>query len=170
VWLDARKEVKIDLGKIKVQTVLVLDLIGGEKPQVPRLRSGGTNEECGAAPPALDRLPMDPALPGWADFWCRPYGPGLQTPLSQFIPPLTCRRQVGLGMTKGRAALSFVIPSEAEGSAVSLPLAAASPIVDGIADGGWGQVAAAHLVFGYAAQCLGYGRLGNPIRLFDRPA
>ena len=28
------------------------------------------------------RLPMDPALPGWADFWCRPSGPGLQTPLS----------------------------------------------------------------------------------------
>src|ERR1700722_11736559 len=25
---------------------------------------------------------MDPALPGWADFWCRPSGPGLQTPLS----------------------------------------------------------------------------------------
>jgi hypothetical protein len=25
---------------------------------------------------------MDPALPGWADFWCRPPGPGLQTPLS----------------------------------------------------------------------------------------
>jgi hypothetical protein len=41
-----------------------------------------TNEECSAAPPALDGLPMDPALPGWADFWCRPSGPGLQTPLS----------------------------------------------------------------------------------------
>ncbi len=24
----------------------------------------------------------DPALPGWADFWCRPSGPGWQTPLS----------------------------------------------------------------------------------------
>ena len=27
-------------------------------------------------------LAMDPALPGWADVWCRPSGPGLQTPLS----------------------------------------------------------------------------------------
>ena len=26
------------------------------------------------------------------------------------------------------------------------------------------------LLFGYAAQCLGYGRLGNPIRFFDKPA
>jgi hypothetical protein len=32
------------------------------------------NEECGAAPPALDRLPMDPALPGWADFGAGPLG------------------------------------------------------------------------------------------------
>jgi hypothetical protein len=53
---------------------------------------------------------------------------------------------------------------------IFLPLAAASPVVDGVADGGWGQVAAAHLVFGYAAQCLGYGGLGDPIRFFDRPA
>jgi hypothetical protein len=29
VWLDARKAVKIDLGKIKGETVLILDLIGG---------------------------------------------------------------------------------------------------------------------------------------------
>ena len=28
------------------------------------------------------RLPMDPALPGWADFWCRPSGPGRKHPLS----------------------------------------------------------------------------------------
>src|SRR5579863_8360098 len=27
-------------------------------------------------------LRQTPALPGWADFWCRPCGPGLQTPLS----------------------------------------------------------------------------------------
>jgi hypothetical protein len=27
-------------------------------------------------------LLMDPALPGWADFWRRPSGPGLRTPLS----------------------------------------------------------------------------------------
>jgi hypothetical protein len=30
--------------------------------------------ECGAAPPALDRLPQDPALPGWADFCAGPLG------------------------------------------------------------------------------------------------
>ena len=62
--------------------------------------------ECGAAPPALDRLPMDPALPGWADFWCRPSGPALQTPLPMFIPPLTCAgKSAALGMTKERVSV-----------------------------------------------------------------
>src|SRR5258708_28036920 len=62
------------------------------------------NEESGAAPPALDRLAMDPALPGWADFWCRPSGPGLQTPLSHVHSSLNLpKRGHRLPMTKGRA-------------------------------------------------------------------
>ena len=87
---------------------------------------------------------MDPALPGWADFWCRPSGPGLQTPLSHVHSPLNLPQASRLlGMTKETApfyrsgqtegvlhyfgwattfhlttTLPFVIPSEAEGSAV----------------------------------------------------
>ena len=49
------------------------------------------------------RLPMDPALPGWADFWCRPSGPGLQTPLSRVHSSLNLPQASQLlGMTKGR--------------------------------------------------------------------
>jgi hypothetical protein len=42
-----------------------------------------------------------------------------------------------------------------------------SPVVDGVSDGGGGQVAAAHFVFGNAAEGLGYGLLREGIRLFD---
>jgi hypothetical protein len=50
------------------------------------------------------RLPMDPALPGWADFWCRPSGPGLQTPLSHVHSSLSLPQASRLlGMTKGGA-------------------------------------------------------------------
>jgi hypothetical protein len=110
VWLDARKAVKIDLGKIKVQTVLVLDLIGGV-----RLQSLGyaPNEQTKSVVPHLRR--------STAWLWTQPFraglifgaGPlGLDCRFPMFIPPLTCRRQVGLGMTKGRAALSFVSRAE----------------------------------------------------------
>src|ERR1700679_3648048 len=43
---------------------------------------------------------------------------------------------------------------------------AVSPVVYRVADGGRGQVAAAHLVFGNAAQGFGYGLLGDGVRLF----
>jgi hypothetical protein len=70
-------------------------------------RSGSTNEECGAAPPALDRPPMDPALPGWANVWCRPSGPGLQTPLSPVHSSLNLPQASRLLlMTKGRVGVS----------------------------------------------------------------
>src|SRR5580704_14515947 len=72
-----------------------------------------TNEECGTAPPALDGLPMDPALPGWADFWCRPSGPGLQTPLSHVHSCLDLpQASHPLGMTKGVVVLPFGIGSQ----------------------------------------------------------
>src|ERR1700690_2276852 len=45
---------------------------------------------------------------------------------------------------------------------------AASPVVDGIADGSGGQVAAAHFVFGNTAQGLGYRCLSDPISLVYR--
>ena len=40
----------------------------------------GPNEQTKSVVPHLRRpaaCPMDPALPGWTDFWCRPTGPGL---------------------------------------------------------------------------------------------
>ena len=46
---------------------------------------GAPNEQTKSVVPHLRRSTawlVDPALPGWADFWCRPSGPGLQTPLS----------------------------------------------------------------------------------------
>ncbi len=42
---------------------------------------------------------------------------------------------------------------------------AVSPVVYCVADGGGGQVAAAHLVFGNAAQSFGYRMLGDGVRL-----
>jgi hypothetical protein len=65
------------------------------------------NEQTKSVVPHLRRsiaCPMDPALPGWADFWCRPSGPGLQTPLSHVHCPLNLpRSSQRLGMTKGEA-------------------------------------------------------------------
>ena len=45
-------------------------------------------------PPVLDRLPMDPALPGWAHFGAGPLGLDCKYRFPMFIPPLTCHRQV----------------------------------------------------------------------------
>jgi hypothetical protein len=71
------------------------------------------NEECGTAPPALDRLAMDPALPGWADFWCRPSGPGWQTPLSHVHSSLNLLQASRfLGMTKKRLTFLWKMVSE----------------------------------------------------------
>ena len=44
---------------------------------------------------------------------------------------------------------------------------AVSPVVDCVADGGGGQVAAAHLVFGNTAQGFGYRLLGDGVCLVD---
>jgi hypothetical protein len=68
----------------------VFENIAWKGPQIsPRYAGTGwlrlskrTNEDCGAAPPAHDRPPMAPALPGRADVG-RPSGPGWNTRLCE---------------------------------------------------------------------------------------
>jgi hypothetical protein len=65
------------------------------------------NEQTKSVVPHLRRSTtclMDPALPGWADFWCRPSGPGLQIPLSHVHSSLNLPQASRLlGMTKEKA-------------------------------------------------------------------
>jgi hypothetical protein len=64
----------------------------------------------GARPPALD-----PALPGWADFWCRPSGPGLQT------PPSHVHSSLNLPQVSRSAAEGSAVPRNFPGNAESHP-------------------------------------------------
>jgi hypothetical protein len=61
----------------------VPDTVGPNKFVIPRLRCAPVLMNVGfrtyGARSARFRYP---ALPGWAEVWCRPAGPGLQTPLS----------------------------------------------------------------------------------------
>jgi hypothetical protein len=65
----------------------------------------------GARPPAYGRSPS-----GWADFWCRPSGPGLQTPLSHVHSSLNLTQASRLlGMTKERVTLLWKDDCRPEG-------------------------------------------------------
>jgi hypothetical protein len=106
--------------KRKAHTRLCLVLRGRKSGYAP-------DEQTKSVVPHLRRSTAclwTPALPGWADFWCRPSGPGLQTPLSHIhsclnlsqasqLLPRQAPRHAGAGgaggMTKERVTFSWKV-------------------------------------------------------------